>query len=84
MSANLWLYTEWIDTELWTDMPLDLPECPGKYSSLNNEFAFKRINSIGNMVNIKVTYRDNFWVVGHPSGKEIGRASCRERVCLYV
>lgn len=69
VSANLWLYTEWIDTELWTEMPLYIPGCPGKYSSLNHEFAFKRINSIGNMVNIKVTYRDNFWVVGHPSGK---------------
>lgn len=69
VSAKLWLYENWIDLENWTDLPLDMPKAPSKYTELNKEFAFKRINDIGNSINIKVTYRDNFWVMGHPSGK---------------
>lgn len=69
VSAKLWLYENWIDMEEWTDMPLDVPTAPTKHNCLNKEYAFKRINAVGNMVNIKVTYRDNFWIVGHPSGK---------------
>lgn len=69
VSAKMWLYTDWIDLEKWTDLPVEMLNVPTKYSSLDSDFAFKRINAIGNMVNIKVTYRDNFWVMGHPSGK---------------
>lgn len=68
ISEKLWQYEEWIDKEEWIDLPLDLPGAPTKYSGLNPEFSFKRINKNGNAVWIKVTYRDNFWVVGHPSG----------------
>lgn len=67
VSAKLWLYENWIDQEKWVDLPLEM-DCPSKYSALNPEYAFKRINDRGNMVSIKVTYRDNFWIVGHPSG----------------
>lgn len=69
VSAKMWLYENWIDLETWTDLPLIMTDAPTKYNSLNAEFAFKRINAVGNMVNIKVTFRDNFWVMGHPSGK---------------
>jgi PBSX family phage terminase large subunit len=68
VSSKLWQYEEWLDLDEWIDLPLDIV-APTKYSSLNSEFAFKRINKRGNSVWIKVTYRDNFWVVGHPSGK---------------
>jgi len=68
VSAKLWLYENWLDKDEWIDLPLTVP-APTKYSSLNPDFAFKRINRKGDSVWMKVTYRDNFWVVGHPSGK---------------
>lgn len=68
VSAKLWIYENWLDKDEWVDLPLTIP-APTKYSSLNAEFAFKRINKKGDSLWIKVTYRDNFWVVGHPSGK---------------
>jgi PBSX family phage terminase large subunit len=69
ISEKLWQYENWIDTFQWDELPLTMDDAPTKYSGLNPEFAFKRINKEGNAVWIKVTYRDNFWVVGHPSGK---------------
>lgn len=67
VSAKLWLYEHWIDLDSWIDLPVSI-EAPTAYSSLNTEFAFKRINKTGDAVWIKVTYRDNYWIVGHPSG----------------
>ena len=69
VSSKLWNYEKWIDLEQWIDLPLEMPNVPTKYSSLNSEFSFKRVNEVGNSINIKVTYRDNHWIVGHPSGK---------------
>ncbi len=67
VSSKLWLYENWIDKQKWYDLPLYEEGIP--YSSLNPEFAFKRVNKEGNAVWIKITYRDNYWIVGHPSGK---------------
>lgn len=67
ISAQMWQYTNWLDLDEWTDLPLDIPG--RKYSQLTPGFAFKRINKRGNSVWIKVTFRDNYWVVGHPSGE---------------
>lgn len=69
ISQNLWQYTEWLDKDEWIDLPLTEPTAPTKYSSLNAEYAFKKINKKGDSVWFKVTYRDNYWIVGHPSGK---------------
>lgn len=67
ISSKLWQYENWIDKDEWIDLPLSIPGI--KYSSLNSDFAFKRINKRGDTVWIKVTFRDNYWIVGHPSGK---------------
>jgi len=69
ISSKLWQYEKWIDLDTWQDLPLDIEGAPTKYSSLNSEFAFKRINQKGDAVWLKVTYRDNWWIVGHPIGK---------------
>jgi hypothetical protein len=69
VSSKLWQYENWIDKDEWIDLPLAVPGCPSKHSSLNSDFAFKRINKKGDSIWIKVTYRDNFWIIGHPSGK---------------
>lgn len=66
ISSNLWPYKKWIDLDKWTDLPLDMQGI--KYSGFDPEYSFKRINQSGNSVWIKTTYRDNRWVVGHPSG----------------
>jgi hypothetical protein len=67
ISAKLWQYEEWLDKDEWIDLPLDIPG--RKYSSLNSDFAFKKINKKGNSIWIKVTFRDNYWICGHPNGK---------------
>lgn len=69
ISSKLWQYEQWLDKDSWTELPLTIAGAPTKYCGLNPEFSFKRINKKGNAVWIKVTYRDNFWIVGHPSGK---------------
>lgn len=72
--------THWINEEIlgegegWTDMPLSLPEYEipvdqggvGAFTTLTEGYAFKRINAAGDTLWINVTYRDNFWIVGHP------------------
>lgn len=67
ISSNLWQYKNWLDLDTWIDQPLSVKGI--KYSSLNSEFAFKRKNKAGDAIWIKVTFRDNYWIVGHPSGK---------------
>ncbi len=66
ISAKLWQYENWIDTFDWVDLPLSI-DAPSKYSSLDRDHSFKRINTKGDAIWIKTTYRDNFWVVGHPN-----------------
>jgi phage terminase large subunit len=68
VSAQLWQYTELIDMDEWIDLPLNIADAPTKYSSLNAEHSFVRINKAGNSIWIKTTYRDNFYIIGHPSG----------------
>lgn len=67
--------THWInkeilpETEGWIDLPLSLPyyeENYGAFTKLTEGHAFKRINAAGDTIWINVTYRDNFWIVGHP------------------
>lgn len=67
-SNELWQYQSVIDADQWVDLPLSI-EAPTKYNSLDPEHSFKRINTRGDTLWIKVTYRDNYWVVGHPSGQ---------------
>jgi phage terminase large subunit len=67
ISSKLWQYENWIDKDEWTDLPLNIPG--KKFSQLNPDYAFKRINKKGNSVWIKVTFRDNYWICGHPEGK---------------
>lgn len=61
-----------IDNETWTDVPAftipGLTKQP-KYSSLDPENSFIRVNATGNMLLIKTTFKDNFWIVGRPDGK---------------
>lgn len=68
VSAKLWQYENWLDKDEWTDLPLTV-NAPTVHNALHQEFAFKRINKTGNSVWIKITFRDNYWIIGHPSGK---------------
>jgi PBSX family phage terminase large subunit len=61
-----------VPMEKWIDLPLNVPGAPTKYSMLDHEHSYIRINEIGNTVLIKTTYRDNFWIVGHPAGSQYG------------
>jgi phage terminase large subunit len=66
VSSELWQYKNLIDLDTWRDMPLAIEG--NEHSQLNPEYSFKRINSKGDSVWIKITYRDNYWVVGRPGG----------------
>lgn len=68
ISSKLWIYEEWIDKDEWTDLPLTI-EAPTIYSALDPVHSFKRINKAGNAIWIKTTFRDNYWITGHPSGQ---------------
>lgn len=75
ISINHWINKSVIANEEWEDLPLELPNNP--YSKLYSgelyeENSFKRINKEGNMLLIKTTYRDNWWIVGHPAGEQYG------------
>jgi PBSX family phage terminase large subunit len=66
VSSELWQYKNDIDLQEWDELPLFIEG--NEYSQLNPEYSFKRINKAGDTVWIKVTYRDNYWVVGRPNG----------------
>ena len=61
-----WIKTELIDKEDWETLPLELKGCPG---SKLDDLSEKWINSFGDTILIKTTYRDNYWIVGSPDGK---------------
>lgn len=67
ISSKLWQYENWIDKDSWIDQPLTIEG--NKHSQLHPQYAFKRKNTKGNAVWIKVTFRDNYWVTGHPDHK---------------
>lgn len=69
ISAQLWQYKDWLDKDVWYDLPLEISGAPTKYTKLDPDYSFKKINAAGDAVWMKVTYRDNYWIVGHPSGK---------------
>ena len=75
VSVNSWINQKVIKKEKWTDLPSELPG--NKRSRLYSdgtieENSFKKINESGNTLLIKTTYRDNWWIVGHPSGEGYG------------
>jgi hypothetical protein len=67
--ATHWIKTDVLDLEEWDDINPDLG-APTKYCRLDPQYSYVRMNKKGNALLIKVTYRDNYWIVGHPSGKK--------------
>jgi len=75
ISINHWINKNVIALEEWDDLPLFIKG--NEHSQLYDkgtiqENSYKRINKAGNMLLIKTTYRDNWWIVGHPAGKKYG------------
>jgi len=75
VSSKLWFYDKIIDATEWTDLPLKEPTAPKAldvfpgFATLDPQHSFKRLSKDGHSVWIKTTYTDNYWIVGHPSGK---------------
>lgn len=65
ISDQHWIKKELIDKDEWIDLPKEI-KC-NKLSVLSDK-ATKKINKAGDTILIKVTYRDNYWVVGSPCG----------------
>lgn len=77
------LNTHWINEEIlneaegWTDLPLSLPDYDrdfGAFTALDPEHSFKRINAALDTIWINTTYRDNFWIIGHPANTAKAKA----------
>lgn len=69
ISSNHWMKEEVIDREEWIDQPSKIEGI--KYSQLDEQSYVKK-NSTGNAVLIKTTYRDNYWIMGHPVKSNVG------------
>ena len=75
ISVNHWINKQVIELDEWDILPNDVEG--NKHSKLYQdgtieENSFKKINKQGNTILIKTTYRDNYWIVGHPAGEEFG------------
>lgn len=59
-----WIKKLVIDRDDWLKLPNEIENCPG--ISKLDDLSSVHINKKGNSLLIKTTYRDNFWIVGHP------------------
>lgn len=66
ISEQHWIKTELIDKDEWIDLPKDLN---GRPLTKLSDSASKMINKSGDTILIRVTYMDNYWIVGSPCGK---------------
>jgi PBSX family phage terminase large subunit len=69
VSKYHWIKTEVIDKNTWTEIDKDIEGIP--FSKLSDD-SFIKVNETGNSILIKTTYKDNFWIVGHPKFKNVG------------
>ena len=65
ISEQHWIKTEIIDKDKWFDLA---KEINGNPLTRLSENSYKKINKDGDTILIKVTYMDNYWVVGSPCG----------------
>jgi PBSX family phage terminase large subunit len=65
IDENHWIKKKVIDTYGWIEQPKEIEGIPQSRLSENSHV---RINTQGNAVEIKTTYLDNYWVVGHKKG----------------
>lgn len=70
IDRNHWMKKKVIDQERWIDLPNSLDGMPE--SELDKEHSFVKINEKGDSLYISTTYRDNYWIVGHPENPNIG------------
>lgn len=61
VDENSWVKTDLVDINKWTDTT--------KYGTLPSSDSFVRISEDGSTILIRTTYKDNYWIVGSPSGK---------------
>lgn len=69
ISEEHWIKTEIIDKQEWTEQPREIT---GRANSKLDDDSFILMNKTGNAIVIKTTYKDNFWIVGHPTKATVG------------
>jgi len=69
VSKEHWVKTKVIDTENWSEVSKEIPNCPSEYSELSHK-SNKWINDRGDSILIKTNHLDNYWVCGHPDPKK--------------
>lgn len=65
ISENHWIKKKIIDREVWFNLPKEIEGLP---ESKLSEKSHVKINKKGNAIEIKTTYLDNHWVMGHEKG----------------
>lgn len=60
VSENIWIKKDYIDNIEWNSQEHKLP----------SPDSFVKLSKDGHTVLIKTDYRDNYWIVGHPSGED--------------
>ncbi len=65
VDENIWIKKKVIDIQPWYDLPNEIEGMP---KSKLSENSHAKINKDGDAVEIKTTYLDNYWIVGHERG----------------
>lgn len=66
IDENHWIKKNVLDKDEWIEAPRTVQG--REYSTLDDN-SYVKINGTGNSILIKTTYRDNYWITGHPDGK---------------
>jgi PBSX family phage terminase large subunit len=62
-----WINSKIFEAETWHDVERMVDG--RELSELEAKHSFKKVNEAGDMVYIKTTYRDNYYIIGFPDGK---------------
>lgn len=67
ISEEHWI-KKMLDEDTWHSLPIEVKGVPVQYTSLDPERSFVKRNAAGDAILIRTTYKDNYYVVGHPNG----------------
>lgn len=69
ISGKHWIKKQLIDTDSWVDLPRNVEGI--EFSELSED-SLIQINEKKDTILIRTTYKDNFWIVGHPKYSNVG------------
>ena len=79
VSEQHWIYEQVINKDEWIEIPKHIE---GRRLSMLDEHSRKWINKRGDTIRIRTTYRDNYFVIGHPEIKNNPRFGRIDKIVL--